>query len=163
MIPNGGLISILALIPNLLFFVFPPRDIPRELSKPTCGLEVLEWIGRIGVFAIPFFCWIEIVGMLELIAAAIMIGALGLYYAGWLRYMRRDQSFALLFQPMLGIPLPMAVAPIVYFYAASIVLHSPLLFLATVLLTIGHLYVSHVSWQDTKATISRYGSIQPPG
>jgi hypothetical protein len=151
MIPNGGLISILALIPNLLFLVFPPRAIPDVLSKPARGLEIIEWIGRIGVFAIPFFCWIEIVGAVEMIAAGIMIGALGLYYAGWLRYLRRGRSFALLFQPMAGIPLPMAMAPIVYFYVASIVLHSWLLFLATMLLTMGHLYVSNLSWQDTKA------------
>ncbi len=151
MIPNGGLISILALLPNLLFLVFPPRDVPRELSQPARGLEIVEGVGRVGVFAIPFFCWIEIAGTLEMIAVVIMIGALGLYYAGWLRYLRQGRSFALLFQPMLSIPLPMAVAPIVYFYAASIVLHAWLLFLATVLLTIGHLYVSHLSWQDTQA------------
>jgi hypothetical protein len=151
MIPNDGVISILALIPNLLFIVFPPRDIPRELSKPARSLEVLEWIGRLGVFAIPFFCWIEISGAVELMAAGIMIGALGLYYACWLRYLRHGRSFALLFHPMAYIPLPMAVAPIVYFYAASIMLHSWWLLCATVLLTIGHLYISNLSWQDTKA------------
>lgn len=152
--PNGGLISILALLPNLLFLVFPPCDVPRELSKPVRGLEIVEWVGRVGAFAVPFFCWIEITGTLGTIAMAIMIGALGVYYAGWLRYMRQGRSFALLFQPMLGLPLPMAVAPIVYFYAASIVLHSWSLFLATVLLTIGHLYVSNLSWQNAKATNS---------
>jgi hypothetical protein len=72
--PNGGLISILALLPNLLFLVFPPRDIPRELSKPARGREFMEWIGRVGTFAIPLFCWLEIVGAVEMIAAAIMIG-----------------------------------------------------------------------------------------
>ena len=151
MIPNGGLISILVLIPNLLFIVFPPRDVPHTLSKPARGLEIVEWVGRIGAFAIPFFCWIEITGTIEMMAVVIMIGALGLYYAGWLRYMRRGRSFALLFQPMVGIPLPLAVAPIVYFYAAAIVLHSWWLLLATALLTIGHLSVSNLSWQDAKA------------
>jgi hypothetical protein len=151
MIPNGGLISILVLIPNLLFIVFPPRDVPRTLSKPARSLEIIEWIGRIGAFAIPFFCWIEITGAIETLAAVIMIGALTIYYAGWLRYLRRGRSFALLFQPMWGIPLPLAFAPIVYFYAASITLHSWWLLLATMLLTIGHLYVSNLSWQDTKA------------
>jgi len=150
MIPNGGLISILALIPNLLFRVFPPRNIPRELSQPARGLEIVEWIGRIGAFVIPFFCWIEITGTLEAIATGIMIGALGLYYAGWLRYMRQGGSFALLFQPLLHIHLPIAVAPIVYFYAAAIVLHAWPLLLAAVLLTIGHLHVSNVSWKAAK-------------
>jgi hypothetical protein len=150
--PNGSLISILALLPNLLFIVFPPRDVPREMSKPTRGLEVLEWIGRVGVFAIPFFCWIEISGAVEMIAAGIMISALGLYYAGWLRYLRRGQSFALLFQPLAGIPLPLAVAPIMYFYAASIMLHSWWLLIATVLLTIGHLYISNLSWRDVQVS-----------
>jgi hypothetical protein len=62
--------------------VFPPCNIPRELSKPTRGLEIVEWIGQIDAFAIPFFCWIEITGTLETIAAGIMIGVLGLHYAG---------------------------------------------------------------------------------
>lgn len=150
MILNGGLISILALLPNILFLVFPPRDVPHALSKPARGLEITEWIGR-SAFAIPFFCWIEITGTLETIALAIMIGMLGLYYAGWIRYLRQGRSFGLLFQPMWSIPLPMAVTPIVYFYAATVVLHSWLLFLATVLLMIGHLYVSHLSWHDAKA------------
>ena len=75
---------------------------------------------------------------------------MGLYYAGWLRYLRQGRSFALLFQPLLHIPMPMAVAPIVYFCAASIALHSGWLLLATVLLTIGHLYVSNLSWQAAK-------------
>ena len=150
MIPNGGLISILVLIPNLLFIVFPPRDIPRTLSKPARGLELLEWGGRLGIFVIPFFCWIEMGGAVEMIAVVIMIGALGMYYIGWLRYMRGGRAFALLFQPMLGLPLPLAIAPIVYFYAASIMLHSWWLLIATVLLTIGHLYVSNLSWQDTR-------------
>ena len=154
MIPNGGLISILALLPNILFLVFPPHNVPRELSQPARGLEIMEWFGRVGAFAAPFFGWIEITGTLETIALVIMIGMLGLYYAGWLRYMQRGRSFVLLFQPMLGMPLPMAVAPIVYFFAASIVLHAWSLVLATVLLAIGHLYVSNLSWKDAKATNS---------
>ena len=151
MIPNGGLISILVLIPNLVFIVFPPRDMPRTLSKPARSLEIVEWIGRIGAFAIPFFCWIELTDTIEMLAAVIMIGALAMYYLGWLRYMRQGHSFALLFQPMWRIPLPLAIAPIVYFYAASIVLHSWWLLIAAALLTIGHLYISNLSWQDTKA------------
>ncbi len=149
--PNGGLISILVLLPNLLFLMFPPRDVPCERRKPARGWEIMEWVGRLGVFMVPFFCWIEIEGAVEITAVAILIGALGLYYASWVRYVRRGRSFRLLFQPMWGTPLPMAVAPIVYLFAASVVLHSWWQLLATVLFMIGHLSISNLSWKDAKA------------
>ena len=47
----GGLVSILVLVPSLLWMVFPPLDPPQDESGPSKLphklLQVMEWLGRI--------------------------------------------------------------------------------------------------------------------
>jgi hypothetical protein len=105
-------------------------------------MEVLEWVGRIATLVIPFFYRIEVQNTLQIVALAMMVLALLLYYAGWARYFARGRGYALLFEPLLGIPLPLAVSPIVYFFAASVLLGSWYLALATLILAVGHLFIS---------------------
>lgn len=71
-----------------------------------------------------------------------MLICLGLYYSGWIRYFAKGRRYPLLFAPLLGIPLPMAVGPVTYFLAASFFLRSPALCGAAVLLGIGHIYIA---------------------
>jgi hypothetical protein len=59
----------------------------------------------------------------------------------------------LLFAPLLGIPLPMAVSPIIYFAAAAVFLGSWPLSVTVGLLAMGHLYVSQGEWKRCKNTI----------
>jgi hypothetical protein len=143
----GGLISILILLPNLLWMVFPPRGKPEDDPDPRGGLhkamEVLEWVGRIAALVIPFFYRIEVQGSWSVVALAVMALALLIYYAGWARYFLRERRYGLLFEPLLGIPIPLAVSPIVYLLAASALLASWYLALATVLLGVGHLSISY--------------------
>ena len=53
---------------------------------------------------------------------------------------------------MLGIPIPMAISPVIYFFSSSIVLGSRLLFIGTTLLAVGHIYVSYDSYAQIKNT-----------
>jgi hypothetical protein len=53
----------------------------------------------------------------------------------------------LLYAPLMGLPLPMAVSPIAYFLAASVFLNSGFLGAFAVVLAIGHIYVSQVELQ----------------
>ena len=72
-----------------------------------------------------------------------VIGALlGFYYAGWVRFFVRRRQHALLFVPMLGMPIPMAVSPVLYFLLSSVVLGSVWQALAAVVLGVGHITVS---------------------
>jgi hypothetical protein len=143
---TGGLASILILVPNLFWMLFPPRDPPEgETSSATLAyklLEVMEWLGRLGVFVIPFFYRLEVTSRVQVVALAVMALALLFYYAGWVRYFAQGRKYALLFQPMLRVPVPMAVSPIVYFAAASVLFGSWYLALATIILGVAHLTIS---------------------
>jgi hypothetical protein len=79
-----------------------------------------------------------------------MILALFYYYLNWGRYALQGRSFQLLYQPCLGIPLPLAVSPVIYFLLASVLFHSWFLLAAAVLLGIGHIYVSSLEWQRAR-------------
>lgn len=150
--PLGGLVTLAVLLPNILFVLFPPSDAPA--AKATAGgymtklMEALERIGRIGSFAIPFFYAIEVDGSTSTLVLTAMALALGFYYAGWARYVLRGRSNALLFAPLMGIPLPMAVSPVLYFLLASVLLRSAPLAVAAAVLGVGHIYVSWGSWQQ---------------
>ena len=142
----GGLVSVLVLLPNLLWMLFPPRDQPEDESGPADGLprvmERLEWVGRVAAFVIPFFYRLDAQSARQVAALVVMALALLLYYAGWVRFFTRGRRYALLFEPMLGLPVPMAVSPVVFFLAASVLFGSWYLSLATVILGVGHLWIS---------------------
>jgi hypothetical protein len=145
------LVSILILLPNLLWMVFPPHGKPEGDVVHRDGLhkmmEILEWVGRIAALLVPFFYRIDVQSTRQIVSLVVMALALLLYYAGWTRYITRGRSYALLFEPLLGMPIPLAISPIVYLLAASVLLGSWYLALATVLLGIGHLWISYCEYQ----------------
>ena len=149
--PNGWIITIAALAPNLLWMVIPPPHIPpaeRDKDRFTKEMVVIEWIGRIGIFTIPLFCSIEITNQVDKIATLVMLGSLALYYIGWARYFINGRDYRFLYEDLLKIPLPLALCPVIYFGAASIVLHSIVLAIAVVIFGVAHIYISHQEAQQ---------------
>jgi hypothetical protein len=138
----GWMIPLLVLLPNALLVRFPPKERPAEASGVSLGLQVAERLGQAGVFVIPFFYRPHFGGTPSAVSVAVMAIALVGYYLGWLRYALRGQRYALLFAPLWSIPLPLAVLPVVYFGAASALVRSWYLGLATLVFAIGHLAVS---------------------
>jgi hypothetical protein len=67
---------------------------------------------------------------------------LAFYYAGWSRYFVEGRDSALLFEPMLGLPIPMAVCPVISFLIASVVLGSIYQAIAATVLAVGHITIS---------------------
>jgi hypothetical protein len=119
----GGLLPIIVLLPNLLWMVWRTKESASESPRsgsPRVALVVAEWLGRIGTLVIPFFCRFSFESTLQVVFFAVMVGGLVLYYAGWIRYFVGGREPALLFRPLLGIPLPLAVSPIVAFFAAAV-------------------------------------------
>jgi len=148
--PLGGLVTLLVLLPNLLMLFLPPTGLPAAAGKKsslTSVMEIVERAGQISAFAIPFFYPVRVKGGLEIASLAGMILALSFYYINWGRYALQGRTFRLLFQPCLGIPLPLAISPVVYFLLASLLFHSWYLLAAAVVLGIGHIYVSSLEWQ----------------
>lgn len=149
--PNGWLITIAALAPNLLWMVIPPPHMPpaeKDRDRFTTEMGLLEWIGRIGVFVIPLFYSIKISSPLEQVAAFVLLGSLALYYIGWARYFINGRDYRFLYEDLLKIPLPLALCPVVYFTAASIVLHSVILAIAVFIFGVTHIYISQQDAQQ---------------
>ncbi len=154
--PLGGVITLAVLLPNLLVLALRPVGIPPEPARKNRRMkvmEIVERLGQVGCFAIPFFYRLPVLRNASVDALAVMTLALGFYYAGWARYAIKGHRFVLLYAPLLGAPLPMAISPVVYFAAASVFLESWPLAAATGLLAIGHLYVSQSEWLRCKDTM----------
>lgn len=151
--PIGGIITLLALLPNLLVVFFPPTtkltDDPQPNDTRLRIMTVVERIGQVGSFVIPFFYHLTLASVMDAVALAIMIGALALYYAGWIRYLAPGRIEELLYRSLLGIPLPMAVMPVIYFLSASVLLGSIWLMLAAVMLGVGHI---SVAWLHSRSS-----------
>ena len=60
----GGLVSVLILLPNLLWIVLPPRgqpaSAPLQRHRLRRVMETLEWVGRLAALVIPFFYRLEV-------------------------------------------------------------------------------------------------------
>ena len=112
-------------------------------SRPLRPLGLLEGIGRLGVFVVPLFYRVGIAGPWKWGCVGAMALSLALYYAGWARYFASGRRRAVLYRPLLGIPIPLAVSPVVYFAAASTLLDSIPLAVAA-LFGGPHIYLSHL-------------------
>jgi hypothetical protein len=124
----------------------PPRNTPPGQSVTTVWLRVLgvlEATGRLAVFVVPFFFRIRVATCGDRIAAGVMAVALGIYYTGWWRYLRYGRDYGWLWKPLWGIPVPLAVSPVLYFAAASIVLHSAALTVAAAVLAVSRVPLSN--------------------
>jgi hypothetical protein len=162
--PLGGLVTLLILLPNLLVVFFPVAAMPHppvaragSKSKLTRAMEIVERVGQVSAFVVPFFYPLKVQGRLETAGLAGMILALFFYYLNWARYALHGRTFRLLYQPCLGIPIPLAISPVIYFLAASLLFHSWILLAAAALLGIGHIYVSSLEWQRAEAPLETVG------
>lgn len=139
--PASLLIPLMILLPNLVFVRFPPTSPP--VRRTINLLNTREAIGRLGIMVVSLFYSMRAERSYETISLIVMLAALLFYYRDWIMYLRSDRSYARLLTPMLGIPVPVAVFPCLYFFAASIVLHSILFFIFAASFTLGHIANSY--------------------
>lgn len=147
--PTGGAITILLLLPNLLWMFIPAHDQPAAAAEPAAPswrvLEIVEWVGRVATLVIPFFYHLDVQEAWHVAALVMAVVALLFYYVGWARYFVGGRRHALLFAPLAGVPVPLAISPIVYLLGASALLGSWPLAVATLVLASAHL---PISWRD---------------
>jgi len=106
------------------------------------ALAVLERVGQVGVFLSPIFYPIHFTSTLDIAALFGMAVTLGLYYACWTRYFLAGRDRKLLVKSILGIPIPMAIAPVLYFLFAAGILRSPILAVAALVFAAGHVPIT---------------------
>ncbi|WP_238653398.1 hypothetical protein [Paenibacillus piscarius] len=135
----GFIIPILVLLPNLIFIFFQPRDTPKSLTSPPLVFTLLERAGQAACFTLPIVFGRLIAAQPPGLAAIGMALCLLIYYGCWGRYYRNGRVFAVLFKPWLGIPVPMAVFPALYFLLLAVWVQSWLFVVPACLFTAGHL------------------------
>jgi len=136
---SGLILTAAVLAPNLLMLFRQPVQVPEPAARPRGWAVVLaaEAAGRIGCFVLPVFRPFPAGGG-NLPLAVLMGFCLAVYWFCWIRYVRRGCAYRLLFAPLLGIPVPMAVFPVLYFILAGAWIGSVPLLAAGILLGLGH-------------------------
>jgi hypothetical protein len=147
----GIAISAVIAAPYLLLLTATPTGLPPKRQVARGGLyhrmELVERIGQISTFVVPIWFKFELVGALNWAMFGVMGVALVFYYAGWIRFVRSGSRYRNMFAPLLGVPIPMTIAPIVYFSAAAVGMRSWQLGVAVAVMAVGTVYVSWSMWQ----------------
>ncbi|WP_136051817.1 hypothetical protein [Microbacterium sp. K36] len=134
----GLAVSLAIFVPNLLLIPFPPRPKLESPAVPRV-LLVFERAGRALCMTVPA---ITAAGPLAWGWAVPVALAVLAYGALWIRYLRRGRPRSALFDTVLGIPVPMALAPVATFLGTAAWLQNPWIALAAVILAIGHIPTS---------------------
>lgn len=138
------IISIMVLVPNLLWLIFPSSNtLSTGEGKKSFYLTIMERTGQFGVIIIPIFYPIVLNDAMSGAYLIIMSLLLLIYYGRWLRFFRGGRNHLLLFLPLWRIPIPMAIGPVLYFFFSAGLLKSFPMLLAASVFAIGHLPVSY--------------------
>lgn len=138
---NNIWIPIIIILPNIAYAIFPPKSSPQNSERPKWWNIIIafERIGQIAVFTLPLFWKVLYSGPALLAILFSMLVFVLIYYICWIRYFTKGREFYLLYAPFLGLPIPLAIAPILYFFCVSILLSSCTIAIFTAVLAIGHI------------------------
>ncbi len=142
---TGALVPILLMLPNILWMILPGEKAQQEAKAPL-WLTVLENTGRMVILVLPFFYHLDLSRMYGFMVLAVMGLALAVYYLAWGRYFLRGCTLDLMGAPLLGIPLPLVVAPVVFLLLSAYLMGSWWMFGASVIFGIAHIRVSQLTF-----------------
>jgi hypothetical protein len=140
-IKSGAIIPLLILLPNIIWFLLPHASTSSNASVPL-ALNIAENIGRAAILIIPFFYSLSFGKRFSGVALVVVCLALALYYSAWIRYFAGGRTVALMGASMLGIPLPLALAPTVLLIFSAYLLGSWPMLAASVWFGVAHIWVS---------------------
>ncbi|AWH97001.1 hypothetical protein [Dietzia psychralcaliphila] len=132
-------VSLAVLAPGLLLWCFPPRE-PFPTAVAPAPARWAERAGQALCLTLPA---VTASGAFTWSWSVPMAGGLLLYYALWVRYLKTGRRVAALYW-WRGIPVPMAILPVVVFLSAAGWLGSPWIAVAALVLAAGHIPVSWV-------------------
>ncbi|WP_339268624.1 hypothetical protein MKY19_03140 [Paenibacillus sp. FSL R5-0744] len=146
----GTLMALILLVPSLLMIKFPPENVPSGLRDAGPIYTFLERAGQLGCIGILAMSQDNFQQVKLGVIAVFIVLFIAIYYGLWVRYIVKGQQFKLLWDPLVFIPIPMAVLPVCAFGLAAIWGKSIWLSIAVVCLAIGHLANSWHSYKYTK-------------
>lgn len=135
---TGLMIAAIIFAPNLLFAVFPPKNIPQGIKASGFFFTVVERIGQVGCMALLIVSKAHFETALIDVWFFLVLICIVIYYSLWIRYFVGGRDFSLGFKPLGFIPIPMAVFPVAAFGFAAIWGKSVWLGITVILLAIGH-------------------------
>ena len=125
------------LFPNLLFIIFPPRDTPPALPASPKWIDALEQGGRI-LFILIFILYPDSGKTGYSLLLLCMILTAVSYYVLWIRYIVKGRRFQSLFEPVLSLPIPMAIFPLLSFTFGCLWLEKWIAFIPLACFAFGH-------------------------
>lgn len=148
----AGLVFLLIiLVPNLLYLKFPPHN--KITMKENRVLVVFERIGQVAC-AICLLIFSDLnIGEpsrwnLWAVAAGLLIF---LYLICWYRYFAGEHIVYDLTRPLMGfIPVPLATLPVAALLCLALYAHLIWLFIASIILGIGHIGITWQYWKAVK-------------
>lgn len=147
---RGLLIIIAIFIPNVFYFIFPPKNCPSETKDLSPIFTIFENIGRFSFFIVlPLSKSNFIDGNIDIWFYLMLISIVA-YYLLWIRYAVSERTFACLFKPLWNIPVPMAIFPVFAFLFASLWGQSIYLGIISIIFAIGHISNSYYSYKKSK-------------
>ena len=154
--PASLLITAAVLLPNLIYLALPALNATKYgKSADSLALTIVERAGQVSCFILPLFFPLSFTGSLVIAVWMVMGVVLGFYYAGWIRFFVQGRDYLLLYRPMIGLPVPMAISPVIYFLFASVVLGSVYQAIGAAVLGVGHISNSiHESHRIKAGTIA---------
>ncbi len=148
---TGFIIAAVIFAPNLLFIKFPPKNAPEGLKDAGIVFVVLERAGQAGCLVLLSILKDNFNGLTLNVWFVLMIICIIAYYCLWIRYILVGRTFALLFQPLAGIPVPMAIFPVLAFAFAALLGRSVCLGVAVIILAMGHFANSWHTYKQLKS------------
>ncbi len=143
-VKSGVVIPVLLMLPNLAWMLLPKLATGSKGSVPL-ALTNAENVARVAVLALPFFSSLDLKKKHSTLALAGMALALAVYYSAWGRYFIGGGSPELLSAPLVGIPSPLAFAPIAFLIFSSYMMDSRSMLGASVVFGALHVWVSAVT------------------
>jgi len=140
-IKSGAIIPVLIMLPNIIWLLLPHTSTSSNATVPL-ALNIAENAGRVAIIVIPFFYSLSFDKRFPVFALVIACLALALYYGAWIRYFAGGQSAALMSASLIGIPLPMAIAPTVLLVFSAYLMGSWPLLAASIWFGVAHIWVS---------------------
>ena len=144
----GLFIAAAIFAPNLLFALLPPRQIPEGLKSAGLLFTVCERIGQAACMLILIFSGADWKVNSVHVWFVLMTASILIYEGLWIRYFTQGREFSLLFGPLCGIPIPMAVFPVLAFGFAAVWVGSIWLGMAVAVFAIGHFANSWATYKS---------------
>ena len=139
-------IFLLPMFINIAYVVFPPANADSNTQATNKVLELIEQSTRILYFVslvlIVSKKTISYKSPWLILAVVFLI----LYHIVWIRYFAGGRDIALMGKSFCGVPMPLAVFPVLYFIFAALWLHNYIACGFMIIFGIAHIVISYMSF-----------------